>query len=342
MTKVLTRSLLPFVLLALAVITATWFVINSAAFAERPDLMSMASTIDLTLLIPVIYFLCIRKSRIPNITVVPVFVLSMVLASQLIPSDYHQTLDYVKYLIPVVELSVISFILFNLYKTFRAYDHEKREQKKRQGFLETVTEATTKAYGQGAFANAFATEISVFHYAVIGWNPQIEAPRGDRYTYHKESGYFAFLGVVLFALVAETAVFHLLLMQWSNVAAWILTALSIYSLFFVLGDFNAIRKRPIYFTEEGIKVRIGLRWRVFIPFEEIESVELRIPDKEKEEFANFIVAGEANTVINLKSEVTAKGLYGFKKTFTMLALGMDNRHDFEAKLNERIKSTPET
>lgn len=336
MTKVLTRSLLPFFLLAITVITATWFVINSAAFAERPDLMAMASTIDLTLLIPAIYFLCIRKSSIPKFTVLPVFVLSMVLASQLIPSDYHQTLTYVQYLIPLIELFVIGFIVYNVRKTVKAYDKQKKGHKKRQGFLETVSEATTKAYGEGVFANAFATEISVFHYAIVGWNPQIEAPKGERFTYHKESGYFAFLGVILFALVVETAIFHLLLMQWSNVAAWILTGLSIYSLFFVLGDFNAIKKRPMYFTENGLMVRVGLRWRVFIPFEEIASVELRIPDKEKEEFANFIVAGEANTVINLKSEITAKGLYGFKKTFTTLALNMDNRQDFQARLSEKI------
>lgn len=336
MNKVLTRSLLPFFLLALTVITATWFIINSAAFAERPDLMAMASTIDLTLLIPLIYFLCIRKSSISKVTVLPVFVLSMVLASQLIPSDHQQTLTYIQYLIPLIELFVIGFIVYNVRKTFKAYDNQKKGHKKRQGFLETVNEATTKAYGEGVFANVFATEISVFHYAIIGWNPQIEAPKGDRFTYHKESGYFAFLGVILFALVVETAIFHLLLMQWSNVAAWILTGLSIYSLFFVLGDFNAIKKRPMYFTETGLMVRVGLRWRVFIPFEEIASVELRIPDKEKEEFANFIVAGQANTVINLKSEVTAKGLYGFKKTFTKLALNMDNRKDFQVQLSERI------
>lgn len=335
MTKVLTRSLLPFFLLALAIVTATWLVINSATFAERPDLMAMASTIDLTLIIPLIYFLCIRRSSIPKVTVLPVFVLSMVLASQLIPSDYQQTLTYIQYLVPLIELFVIGFIIYNVRKTVKAYDQEKKG-KKRQGFLETVSEATEKAYGEGVFANVFATEISVFHYAIIGWNSQIEAPKGERFTYHKESGYFAFLGVVLFALVAETAIFHLLLMQWSNVAAWILTGLSIYSVFFVLGDFNAIRKRPMYFREDGLMVRIGLRWRVFIPFSEVESVELRIPDKNKEEFANFIVVGEANTLINLRSEVTAKGLYGFKKTFSKLALNMDDRQDFQRQLTEKI------
>lgn len=335
MTRVLTRSLLPFFLLAATVIAATWFVINSSAFTQRPDLMAMASTLDLTLLIPLIYFLCIRKTSIPKITLVPVFVLSMVLASQLIPSNYHQTLGYVQYAIPLIELFVIGYIVYTVRKTFKAYDAEKRTHK-RPGFVETIHETTRKAFGRGVFANVFATEISVFHYALLGWDNRTESSESESFTYHKESGYYAFFGVILFALVVETAIFHLLLIQWSAVAAWILTGLSIYSLFFVLGDFNAIKKRPMYLTENGLMVRVGLRWRVFIPFEEIASVELRIPDKEQEEFANFIVAGEANTVIELKSEVTAKGLYGMKKTFTTLALNMDNRHEFQQKLTAHI------
>jgi hypothetical protein len=335
MTRVLTRSLLPFLLLAVTVITATWFVINSSAFSQRPDLMAMASTLDLTLLIPLTYFLCIRKSSIPKVTVIPVFVLSMVLASQLIPSDYHQTLGYVQYAIPLIELFVIGFIVHTVRKTFRAYDAEKRTHR-RPGFVETIHEATQKAFGRGVFANVFATEISVFHYALLGWDNKTESPGKEEFTYHRESGYYAFFGVILFALVVETGIFHLLLIQWSAVAAWILTGLSIYSLFFVLGDFNATRKRPVYFADEALVVRIGLRWRVTIPFAEIDSITLRIPDKEKEDFANLIVAGEANTVIELKSEITAKGLYGMKKTFTTLALNMDDRHEFQQKLTARI------
>jgi hypothetical protein len=296
----------------------------------------MASTIDLTLLIPLIYFLCIRKSTIPKFTVVPVFILSIVLAYQLIPEGYQQTLGYVQYVLPLVELFVVGSIIYTVRKTFKAYDAEKKSRSKRRGFLETVHEATQKAYGKSVFANAFATEIAIFHYAIIGWNPTIEAPKGDRFTYHKENGYYAFFAVILFAVVVETFVLHFFLAQWSNVAAWILTGLSIYSLFFVFGDFNAIRKRPMYFKEDGLMVNISLRWRVFIPFEQIASVELRSPDAETEEFANFILFTEANTVINLQSELTAQGLYGLKKKFTMLALSMDDRNTFAQKLTERL------
>lgn len=336
MTRILTRSIFPFGFLAGAIIAISWFVINSAAFTGQPGLMSMASTIDLALLIPVTWFLCIRKTKIPKVTVIPMFLLSLLLASQLIPVQYHQTLDYLKMILPIVELTVIGFIIYQVRKTFKAYRSEKSREK-RQDFVETVLEAANNIHGPGILANVLATEVSMFHYAVVGWNPQKEAPKGPKFTYHKDNAYLAFAGVAVFAVIAETAILHLLLMQWSAVAAWILTGLSIYSLFFVFGDLNAVKKRPIYLDENALKVRIGFRWRVSIPFEAIESVELRTPNKEQEEFANFILVGEANLVIKLREKVTALGLYGLKKEFTKLALHIDDKQGFIAALKEKME-----
>ena len=337
MTRVLKYPLIPFVFLAAVVITVSYIVLNSAAFARQPDLLAMASTIDLTLIIPGLYFLCIRKTKIPKVTVVPVIVLSIVLASALIPGEYHQTLEIVKYLIPFIELFVMGFVIYNVRKTVKAYNRSKKLGS-HPGFLETIQSATIQAFGKSPLANALATEISLFHYAILGWGKQKEYLGGERFTYHKESGYYMLLAVVAFALPAETAIFHLLLVQWSNVAAWILTGLSIYSIFFVLGDFNAIRKRPIELVEEGLKMRLGLRWNVTIPYDQIEKVELRIPDKEKEEFADFKLFGESNVVIDLSTEQEAKGLYGLKKRFTKMALNMDDKAGFKTALEQRLAS----
>ena len=335
MTRTLTRNILPFLLTAAAVLTCTWFVVQSEAFAQRPDLMAFASTVDLTLIIPGLYFLFIRKTKIPKITLIPVFVLSLLAAYNIIPEENHTTLDYLQMALPLVELVVIGFVVWNIRKTFIAYKKQKKSVR-RQGFIETVHEAASKAYGQGVLANVLATEVSMFHYAIIGWNPMKEAPKGPQYTYHKDNGYVAFFAVALFAVVIETAILHLLLMQWSNTAAWILTGLSIYSLFFVIGDFNAIRKRPIYLDEAVLKLRVGFRWRMDIPFHMIESIELRTPDKEKEEFANLILAGEPNVAIRFKEEMTAEGLYGLKKKFDLLAIHIDDKLAFKAALEEKM------
>ncbi|MFT7382114.1 MAG: putative membrane protein YhdT [Roseivirga sp.] len=61
MIQVIRNTLLPFFLLAAAIIVSSYFIINSQSFMEMPDLLAMASIVDLTLLIPIIYFLFIRR-----------------------------------------------------------------------------------------------------------------------------------------------------------------------------------------------------------------------------------------------------------------------------------------
>uniref|UniRef100_UPI0040488F53 hypothetical protein n=2 Tax=Roseivirga sp. TaxID=1964215 RepID=UPI0040488F53 len=332
MIQLIRNALLPFFLLAAAIVISSYFIINSDSFREMPDLLAMASTVDLTLLIPIIYFLFIRKTTIPKVTLIPVFVVSYLIASALLPAEHHQTLSFIKLVIPVIELGVITFIIYNIRNIAKAYKKENRQQN--LGFVETVHRATANAFGEGAVAKVFATEISIFHYALFGWKKQTEAP-SLHFTYHKENGYVAFMTVIAFALIAETTIFHIWLSSWSIVAAWILTGISIYSSFFLLGDFNAARKRPTYFSEMGLELRVGLRWRATIPLDQIDLITFRTPDQEKEDFANLGLTLEGNTVIDFKSEITAEGLYGLKKKFTKLAIHLDDKVAFKAELEQR-------
>jgi ABC-type multidrug transport system fused ATPase/permease subunit len=335
MIQVIRNTLLPFFLLAAAIIVSSYFIINSQSFREMPDLLAMASTVDLTLLIPIIYFLFIRKTTIPKVTLIPVFIISYLIASVLLPAEHHQTLSIIEFAIPVIELGAISFIIYKIRNIAKAY--KKEHGQRNLGFVETIHRATANAFGEGTVAKVFATEISIFHYALFGWNRQLEAP-SNNFTYHKENGYVSFMAVIVFALIAETAIFHIWLSSWSLLAAWILTAISIYSSFFLLGDFNAARKRPIYFSDKGLELRIGLRWRATIPIDEIELVTFRTPDKEKEDFANLVLTLEGNTVIYFKSEIKAEGLYGLQKKFKRLSIHLDDKVGFKAELEQRLAS----
>ena len=65
------------------------------------------SSVDLALIIPLVYFLFIRKTSIPKITVVPVFILSLTLAFQIIPSNYHNTLSIFEMMVAPLEMAII-------------------------------------------------------------------------------------------------------------------------------------------------------------------------------------------------------------------------------------------
>ncbi len=335
MTQALRNSLLPFFLLAAGIITASYFIINSAQFKEMPSLLAMASTLDITLLIPGIYFLFIRKSTIPKVTVIPVFVLSFITASILLPKEHQQTLSVIEYAIPVIELFVVGFIVYNVRKTIKAYQLQKGRNE-HLGFIEIVNQATENAFGKGVLANVLATEISIFNYALFGWKKKVETKNPTYFTYHKENGYIAFMVTIALVLIAETVILHIWLASWSNVVAWVLTGISIYSSFFLIGDLNAARLRPIFFTDEGIVFRAGLRWRTTVSYSQIEAVEFKTPDKENEEFQNFALTGDPNVLLTFNTEIDAKGLYGLSKTFTKLAIHLDDKLGFKAEIEKRI------
>ena len=70
---------------------------KSSVFQLHPKELSMGITFDLVFVIPTIYFLLIRKSKIPQITTAPIFIAGIVIASFIIPNDYQFYLSGVKH-----------------------------------------------------------------------------------------------------------------------------------------------------------------------------------------------------------------------------------------------------
>lgn len=64
------------------------------------------------------------------------------------------------------------------------------------------------------------------------------SPRDRAFTYHRKSLYPALFLVVLLLIIVETLALHLLIQRWSPGIAWLLTGLSLYSIFWIIGDFN--------------------------------------------------------------------------------------------------------
>lgn len=112
----------------------------------------------------------------------------------------------------------------------------------------------------------------MFHYALFAWKTSPELPSGVRgFTYHHKNGYTGIAAIFIFLIAIETVALHLLVMHWSTALAWILSSLSVYGIFFLLGDMNAAKNRPIFIEEDTLVLRIGTRWRIRIPFRDIAS-----------------------------------------------------------------------
>jgi len=333
MTLTNRTSLSIFCLFSFVVMVFGFWLSGSRHFYENPDILSLALTIDIVIVLPLLYYFTAKKLSLPLISVLPVFILTLVYAGFIIPDDHHYYLDIVKLLLAPVEAGVIGYLIYKVRQVILQY--------RRQGtggidFVETLTGSIAKSIGIARIAGIFATEISIFYYGIFAWRAKPEAAPGSKqFTCYKERGYPAIASVIAFVIIAEAAILHLFIMRWSAVAALILDILSVYGLLFILADLNAMRKRPIYIAGSEIDVRTGFRWRVKIPAETIENIELvKLPGKSGKNVLDAAVIGGSNCVITLNRKLSAVGLYGIRRSIDTIALSIDDSHGFVADCRE--------
>ena len=172
----------------------------------------------------------IRKSSIDKKTVVPLFILGIVIASFIIPKENQGLLSTIKtWIVPIVEITVFVLIIMNIRKATKIY-----KQKKEQSFdLVTIVRETCASIFPKKAAGFLSVEILSFYYGFIHWR-QVKLKENE-FTYHKNTGTQVLLIAVIFLIGIETVAFHALLIKYNSIAAWILTGLSIYSAFQVFG-----------------------------------------------------------------------------------------------------------
>jgi hypothetical protein len=98
-------------------------VVPRLAHLDNRAVIAGALTIDLTLLVPLLYYvLLVRPRGWPAISIVPVFLISVLIAEPLIPKAQHQVLDLVSYGAVLAELALVAVIAYKalqLRKGFR-------------------------------------------------------------------------------------------------------------------------------------------------------------------------------------------------------------------------------
>ncbi|MBL7996242.1 hypothetical protein JNM05_12805 [bacterium] len=313
------KLLLLFLLAATCITGACYLIVRSEKYISNTNALSLAITVDIIFFIPLIYFLLIRKSSVPKITIIPVVFLALLAASLLLPSGDQEYIEKAKILLAPLELFAIGFIIYKVRLTATEY---KSLAVGTNDFLQNVRSSLYKILGVKKAADIFATEISVIYYGFFGWNGKKEMGKETEFSYHKKSGYGAVVGTFFFLILIETFSLHLVLNHWSSTAAWVLTLLSMYGIIFMFADYNAARKRPILIGDHELQIRIGFRWFISIPLENIRSVQAGAgKNNSGKDYFKLALIGRENIIVDLNETVTALGLYGISKKFTSFGLG---------------------
>ncbi len=318
----------------LIIMSMIW-IAQSSFFKSSPDTLAIGITADLLLTVPFVYFLLIRKTKIPKTTIVPFLILGMVICSMILPLENQYYLSLFKtWICPVIELSIISFVIYKVRKAIITY------KQKKNTIADFFTTLKNTCYGilPKGIVIPVVTEIAVFYYGFIYWKRR--TLKEHEFSYHKESGTVTLLIAIILIIAIETVAFHALLVKWNIIVAWIFTGLSIYSGIQLFGFSKSILKRPIAIQDEKLYLRYGIMNETIIDLKEIKSIELSSRELEFDKTTrklSFLGALEShNVIITLHKEQTLIGLYGMKKTYTTLALHIDDKEQFKKQIDSWI------
>jgi hypothetical protein len=337
MTRVLSLNRGPIAVLLTLFLFTTLILISTLSSVALDNTLAFAITADLLITVPVVYFLLIRKTSIPNTTTIPILILGLAIGSFFLPDSSQSYLNLFKtFAMPVIEIAVVSFIIAKVYSI------RKRFKNSRNGstdFFKVLKVACSEILPQKLIP-IFATEIAVLYYGLLNWKKrQLNA---NEFTYHLKSGITTLLSSFIFIILIEAVVVHLLLSRWSEIAAWVLTGLSLYTVIQVLGFVKSLSQRPFLISSHTLTLRYGILSEVDIDLKHIESIELsKKPIKANKAFVKLSPFGELenhNIIIQLNTENTLTGLYGTKKKFRMLALYVDQPKVFKEDLEKVLEA----
>lgn len=333
-TKNLQRNLITFGIPAL-IIALMVLITKISIFQLNPNYLAIGITFDLLFTVPFLYFLLIRKSDIPKTTVVPFLILGVIISSAILPSENQQYLNRFKvWILPIIELSILSYVIYNVRKVIKDY-----KQKKEYSFdFFTTLKNTCYEMLPKNVVIPVVTEIAVFYYGFIYWKKR--ELKENEFSYHKNSGTISLLIAIICIVTIETFVLHILLTKWSNLAAWILTFLSIYSGIQIFGFLKSMSKRPISIENNKLFIRYGIMTETTIDLKNIICIKISSKDIELDnETRKLSFLGELeshNVIIHLKKEYELIGLYGVKRKYKNLAIYVDDKVDFKNHISKHI------
>ncbi len=208
-----------------------FLLVSTPTYHQHSEILSIAVTIDILLVLPVVHYLLIRNTKIPNITVVPFLILCTIICHFVLPNEHHTYLNLFKtWILPIIELGVVSLIITKVVYIIR---HYKRKKQCSPFDFFTVLKETCIEILPKPIVWPLVTEISIFYYGFIHWKKR--RLKENEFSYHKESGSVTLLIALILIIGIETYVVHVALMTWSNTIAWIITGISIYTGVQILG-----------------------------------------------------------------------------------------------------------
>ncbi|THD67987.1 hypothetical protein E7Z59_10090 [Robertkochia marina] len=316
-----------FLFIPLIILLSSWHLANNPEIISRPGL-ALGITIDLVVLLPICWLLIIARTRIPNFSVLPVTIFSIVLSSFIIPESYQETLDLIRYyVLPLFELGLAGYVI---YKTIKTISSIRKQTGEHRDAYEVIRNTCSGFTSSERFAAIFATELAMFWYALGNWKAGIVS--NTRFSGYKESGIVSIMAGILLILIVETVWLHKFLLGIHTTLAWIVFGLSVYSGIQLFAHLKALRSRLHEFEQDALTLRYGIFSEVRIEYDKISRIEFTTGTPGDTSARKLALLGELephNIALHLKEPVTINRFYGLTSEASAIFFHCDEKARFK-------------
>jgi len=160
----------------------------------------------------------------------------------------------------------------------------------------------------------------------------------------KKNGIKSVIVIFMFIIAIETLAVHLLIEQWSNKAAWILSFVSLYTCLQIWALIKSMDRRPSFIDYENrlLTLRYGFFNVTVIPFKKLQSIQAdkrTLPnDKSIIQFSPLGMIDTHNLVLSLHENHIIDSVYGFTKEYKKLAILIDEKERFIKEIQSIIEN----
>jgi len=185
-------------------------------------------------------------------------------------------------------------------------------------------------------ARLLAAELRILTMALFAWGPR--RARADQPDFTSGSILAPVLISVAVLSIVEILIVHLIVGQWSPLAATILTAAGLFTFVYIVGLAKSLKYMPTVLMPHALLVRLGHFQALEIPYEAIEAVrKVTAGAPAPPKSFNLALMSAPNVLIELFSDRETIGIGGRKRVFRKVAVRMDDAPGFQASLCDRLK-----
>ncbi|KGX92085.1 hypothetical protein N781_03115 [Pontibacillus halophilus JSM 076056 = DSM 19796] len=335
--------------LFLLILVPNYLVMQMGITGPVDDRIGAATALDVGIILPLLLYFFGFKKRI-SWTVLAAFILfGVVLSNWLIPANADGYLSYFTNSVLVLEAAILSLELFLLTIIVKRLPllikRYKATKTNRYHFLSSFSVAIEQTFALNQNNSRkihigfhiLATDLAAIYYSLFSFRQK----RIEGFTFHKGGEYLGVFFMLVHAMVIEIIAVHLMVAQYSHLAAWIVTALDIYLLLLIIADYQAIRLSPIVLDETGFHFQKGIREYGIITWGEIEGMykNTELPKDDAVELAFHGLEKEPPPyIIRLKEPVQIRRFLGKKKVVTAIYVKMDDHESFSEQFNRYTDS----